>query len=288
MTKRVVVLGAGIGGQLAARGIKDTYPDLEVILIGEVNSTTHGLFYFNERIPGVAERRVPVTYSTVGDGAIQDYQKKSRGEVNESVKVSSFDKIGKTEIGYLTDGNISLSGIYNLPFMAEEIDLVSKTVNTCFVNVNYDILISTIPLPTFFKIGGFIDHNDMYKKSFKWKPVFEKVTSNPFQSGDITEIKVFYDTDPSSVFYRHTSYYCGDQISRMVSESITDFKGYDSVLPMGKIIPSEFISECVVASERLYNNVKFCGRYARWEYHYLVSDTYKDAINFVSSYLDKD
>lgn len=279
-TKTVVVVGAGIGGQLAARGIKDNYPDHEVVLVGKICPTAHGLFYFNEKIPGVAEQEIKVTYGLLGEGSMEDYQMKSRGEVSGDVKVSSFDKVGKVDVGYMTDGEIPLDGIKLIEENALRIDLDTRKVQLdSSKDVYYDYLVSTVPLKAFLFLTNSTVENLI--DQFKSQPVYEKITqSNLIEDAPIDQIKVFYDLSDSH-FYRHSSYYHGDDIVRMVSETIKEFEGYDDVARPGKIIPSERLTEFVTRTEEKYGNLILCGRYARWDYHYLVSDTYRDAVEFL-------
>lgn len=290
MTKKIVVLGAGIGGMLAARGIKDKFPNFEVTLIGpEDKNERPGLFYFNQKIPGICEREIDVTYEMVGDGSLQDYQIKSRGYSDSNMITSSFKNVGKTVKGYLVSKQISLTGICRVVGNVTSINLFSKKLKVSDIptEFSFDYLISTIPLSVFLNI--FPDATmhgidlKLFKDEFKFTPVYQKIVGSKEVSDDLIDsIKVFYDLS-NSEFYRHSSYYHGDNITKMVSESIKEFSDYDSVAYPGKITPSKKLTGIVAYLEDRFSCLRICGRYARWDYHYLVDQTYFDSIKFVES-----
>lgn len=62
--KKVVIIGAGVSGKIIARGLKDKYRErIKVILVGPEGSEAFPeLFYFNQKIPGICEKEVQVTY----------------------------------------------------------------------------------------------------------------------------------------------------------------------------------------------------------------------------------
>ena len=292
MTKKIVVLGAGIGGMLAARGIKDKFPDFEVTLIGpEDKNERPGLFYFNQRIPGICEREINVIYEMVGEGSLQDYQVKSRGYSDSNMITSSFKNVGKTVKGYLVNKEISLEGIQRVVGTVTSLNLFGRQVSVAnFPSAfTFDYLISTIPLSVLLKVvvnaSGSLSGVDLklFEDEFKFTPVYQKVSGfQKVSDNHIDSIKVFYDLS-SSEFYRHSSYYHGDNITRMVSESIKELEDYDSVAYPGKITPSKKLTGIVAYLEDRFSCLKICGRYARWDYHYLVDQTYFDSIKFVES-----
>lgn len=292
MTKKIVVLGAGIGGMLAARGIKDKFPNFEVTLIGpEDKNERPGLFYFNQKIPGICEREIDVTYEMVGEGSLQDYQVKSRGYSDSNMIISSFRNVGKTVKGYLVNKEISLESIQRVVGTVTSLNLFGRQVfaENFPSSFTFDYLISTIPLKVLLKIivnaSGSLSGVDLklFEDEFKCTPVYQKIAGfQKVSDNHIDSIKVFYDLS-NSEFYRHSSYYHGDNITRMVSESIKEFEDYDSVAYPGKITPSKKLTGIVAYLEDRFSCLRICGRYARWDYHYLVDQTYFDSIKFVES-----
>lgn len=284
--KVIAVLGAGIGGQVISESLSREYPNDKVILIGKKVNSSFGLFYLNKEIPGITGKSFKVEYCKLGDGTFDDYQKKSRGESINSIKTSSFDKVGNFENGYLLNKDFGKSKHYtSVEGNAVKVNLSSQSIDTddeWHTRVNYDELISTVPLKVFLQITNLtgIDPSE-----FKYQKVYEKVTP-PWLVGKFEDtfdsMKVFYDTT-DSIYYRHNSYYKGDNLVKMTSESIIEDDSATSVHPYGKIIPSEKINNYVNQLEEFYPNVKLCGRYSRWDYHYLITDSYVDAKKFIKS-----
>lgn len=289
MTKRVVVVGAGIGGKLAARGIKNKFPEFDVFLVGPEDCNERpGLFYFNRKIPGICEKKVEVTYGLVGEGTMKDYQIKSRGYFDRRMVNSSFKNIGKTVEGYLVNREISFEDINRIVGEVSFIDLEQRFLYIQkSLRLDFDYVIVTVPLKVLLKIMSHenldgVNLDDIVKE-FKCAPVYQKVAGfQKVSDNHIDSIKVFYDLS-SSGFYRHSSYYHGDCITRMVSESIHEFEEYDLISYPGKITPSIRLTEIVNTIEERFDCIKICGRYARWSYHYLVDQTYFDSISFIES-----
>lgn len=277
---RVIVAGSGVGGKIISYGLSKEFDNLEIVLIGEENTVKPGLFYFNHKIPGICEKEINVTYSSVGEGSFLDYQKKSRGEVSKEVKTSSFDNIGKTVKGYLLNSEIDLTHVNQISQNIDDIDLFDKKIKVGDQCLSFDYLISTMPLKVFLSL---MDSSlcDEMAREFKYMPVYQYCLGTQVRDSDIDEINVKYDLTDSN-FYRHSTYLNQGCIQYMVSESITDFDGRTSVSYPGKIIPSSKLTDCVNSIENTFDYVKLCGRYARWDYHYLVDQSYRDAINFIN------
>lgn len=278
----VCVLGAGIGGKIISYGIKKKYGDsVKVVLVGEESRVRPGLFYFNKKIPGICEKEVSVTYSKIGTGTLDDYQKKSRGVIDSEVKISSFDKIGKTVTGYLLNREVDLSEIIRINENANKLVLSQKKLYTKSDEGTFDYLISTIPLKNFMSI---INESlvTKYSPEFKYSPVYQYQINEIPEDSKIKSIRVSYDTS-DSVFYRHSFYEQDKDHWSMVSESITDFENRTSVIYPGKIIPSKVLSEFVDSIEGTCDYFKFCGRYSRWDYHYTVDQSYEDAMKFLEN-----
>lgn len=283
--KKVVILGAGLGGQLATVAIKRACPDCEVTLIGPSTEFPKGLFYFNDKIEGIAERPVSIEYSKLGDCSWEEYQYKSRGEFlsQESSNKSSLSKAekGTKEIGYLF--NLENNCLNNLESYCTRVfqnctsinfndKIVECNVSTYFREVfNYDYLISTLPCHIFCRLSGRSDipleSKPIYLREFR----FNKFT-DPLS---LTEkVNVEYNCDLSNPIYRKSSYYDSEGNLLVVSEeSLTKFDGARKLVP-GKILPNSNIPNLETDFVKIY------GRYARWDYHYLVTDTYKDAYKF--------
>ena len=294
MSKNIVIVGAGVGGQVAARGIKDMVKDAyDVFLIGPEDNHRTGLFYFNKKIPGICEREIPVVYDMISSGSFEDYQKKSRGYSDPSMGQSFFGKIGGRSKGYLLNSDkIDMKGINRVFGTVESINPLDKKVNfdDC-LSLDYDYLIVTVPLMVFMRLltpSTIIGGRD-FSQEFKFSPVYTKIRGMEVPESMIDCIRVFYDMSPAdeSKFYRHSSYYSQGFIVKMISESIIDFEGKDQVAPLGKIKPSKVLTNFVSEIESNFMDIKICGRYARWEYHYTVDQTYEDVINFLSTPLKK-
>ena len=294
---KVIILGEGVGGKLAAQGIASKYPYVDVTLIGPETKAPSGLFYFNEEVPGIAEKPVKVTYSSIGeltDNSFVDYQIKSRGYYDPSVKISSFDKIGKAETGYLLNTDFNLSGVNWIKDECERVDLISKKVFVkniggnlrAIFGMSYDLLISTIPLNTF--VGSLGGSSEKIESMMEYQPVYVKEMKVP-SNKEIEEIVVHYDLT-SSPYYRHSSYYsAGREIVEMRAETIKTITDYTKKLYPGKIVKSSVKGSqiyCLADNiEKANPCIRILGRYARWDYHYLVTDTYRDALEFVKNYL---
>lgn len=277
MSREIVVIGAGLGGQIAARGIKDNYPEDHVTLVGNPVTEFPGLFYFNDKIPGVAEKEVKVSYQIVGEGSLEDYQKKSRGTFESTITESSFSKVGKTVTGYaLNHRRVDLSDILNILCNVVEIRLNSREIILeDGQELKYDKLVSTVPLNVFLSLSKI----EMSPSEFKYTPVNEKVVQTlDSDFSEVTKVVVYYDLTESK-YYRHSHYYIGDSIYKSVSETVREDESCTSTIYPGKIIPSRLLSLYVASIECNYPEVALCGRYARWSYHYLVSDTYHDAVS---------
>lgn len=287
MIRRIVIAGAGAGGQVIFQRLcQIVKEDVEVYMIGPEDFRKPGLFYFNRLVRGVAEKPIPVTYKSTGEGTFEDYQRKSRGSVESSVTVSSFSNIGRTVVGYqqtpFTESTTNPSHLWVKRKICD-IDFKNKKVlldaegEEGQTTIDYDYLISTIPLPVLAKIASpliCINETD-----FKYSPVYQCQVGTTSQ--DVDEIDVTYDlTD--SVFYRHSSYIYRGNVQYIVSESIVDFDGRTSVLYPGKIIPDEEITRQVAKFEEENPSCILCGRYARWDYHYTVDRSVEDAEKFIS------
>lgn len=275
----VVILGAGIGGQVIAKTLSEKHPSLEVFLVGTKDNRTTGLFYLNEKIEGVTDKEINITYDKIGNGTIEDYEEKSRGCSIGKDATSSFNKVGSSEKGYLISSD--LSGSYtNIKRNAIEVDLYSKeVVLQDKIIIKYDYLISTIPLKAFMTL---IHVTPPFE--FKSSPVY--VTETSKSKEDYDSIKVVYDTDPKSVYYRYNHYYNGNKLIKTTAESLKDNGIHTNVHYGGKIVPDEVISSYVEGLEFENPEIKLCGRFARWEYHYLISDSYKDSMKFIESRLN--
>ena len=279
---KVIVVGAGIGGQLISKSLKNCYGDkLDITLIGKVdNRPRPGLFYFDHKIPKICDKEVVVSYEMIGDGDLKSYQIKSRGYYSSEMKNSSFNNIGKSITGYLMSDEFNLNGIKRI---TQDVDKVLHDDNLVVVNnksYRYDFLIMTTPL----NVTIHLMYGDVFNDklgTLAYKPVYQKITGfKDIPDSEIDSMKVFYDLSDSN-FYRHTSYYNQEDIVKMISESITKFDGANVVAYPGKIIPNEFATDFVGRVEELYPQVKLLGRYARWDYHYLISNSVDDAISFI-------
>lgn len=284
--KKVVILGAGLGGQLATIAIKRACPDCEITLIGPSTGFPKGLFYFNEKIEGVAERPISIEYSKSGDCSWEEYQYKSRGE-SLSQETSSKSSLSKAEKGVKETGylfNLNNNCLNNLESYCTRIfqNCTSINFNRKVVEykvdgyryrceVNYDYLVSTLPYHIFRKLSGRLDI------SLESKPIYlREFRFNKFKNPlSLTEkVSVEYNCDLSDPIYRKSSYYDSEGNLLVVSEeSLTKFDGARKLVP-GKILPNSNILSLETDSVKIY------GRYAKWDYHYLVTDTYKDAYEF--------
>ena len=288
MSKVVVVIGAGVSGQLSAYSVKKNFPDYKVVLVGPEDSSESrpGLFYLSQRVDGLCLNQIPVSYDKIGDGTFEDYQRKSRGSEysRKTISTSSFDLIGKTVDGFILRKPADLSGVLRIYENVKKVDYDSQiVVPDCGVAIKYDYVIVTTPLQITTQIDSCGCKFSVSRSDFKSLPVYQKVTGiENFDIELVDKINVFYDLSKSSDFYRHSSYYFKGTIVKMISESIIPIEDYSSILYPGKIVPNKDLTDYVNFVENFYGNVLYCGRYSRWDYHYLAEQSYFDTLKFLS------
>ena len=294
--RTIVVLGAGIGGKVVALGIKWKYPKNKVVLVGPESNSPEGLFYFNRKIPGISMYPVEVDYRQEGcpDNPMEVYQKKSRGEYDPKVKVSSLSKVGTTEIGYFLDRSINWqlldAGVIWIKENVTSINFSSKKVRTDHDEGTYDDLISTIPFNVLVKL--IYDYD--ISPQLKYQPIYVKKDIYDDYLV-IDRIIVTYDLTDSP-YYRISSYQgyidlSDDKVTvEKTSESINKVDDTCIAMYPGKIIPSDLYIERAgrrikidaETIEKLFD-FKIVGRYARWDYHYTVDQSYYDTIEYLST-----
>lgn len=226
---------------------------------------------------------------------------KSRGTVDSNVKKSSLDLVGKTVTGYLLNQHqrVPMDGVIRNYLTVSHISLDTRTVSMSLPQspqdldyghhelvYDYDYLISTVPLNVLMKLVGTDDEE--YLEEFKKSsiPIYQsKVSYKENDARDFTQIRIYYDLHAGSVFYRHSSYFCGEDMIKLVSESINYFNKYSTLLRPGKILPNEKLTEYVEDLSITHPELLLCGRYARWDYHYMADQSYYDAIKFMDKNL---
>lgn len=302
MSKRLVIVGSGNSGLICARAAKDRYPELEVILVGPESKEQDGLFYFNSPIPGIAEREVKVSYDYVGPNISLSelksiYQLKTRGCTSEDVSkiVSSFDKVGTSELGYRLNSGLDLKK--DIIYHNTTCQWISLTNNFIVINddlvISYDYLFVTTPYPVTARL--LVEFGEMKVKDCVCSPIY--VSSNQKEEKDFTRIIVTYNCYPDQPVYRSSQYISdirGVCVNSSVESTSPLSENYRKV-SLGKIVnlgtrPSCFSRTArrtfdLLDLEKIYP-IKFLGRFARWDYHYLVNDSYNDAMKFLENNLN--
>ena len=273
---KLVVLGAGIGGRVISKYLKNKYSDkLDILLVSKECKLPKDLFYFDSKIEGVAEREISVRYDLNGERDINKFIVKSKGNISDKFNenlTTSFDKVGTTEKGYLLNEDLDE---VDIPYNATKINTLCKWIDLDNnERINFDLLISTIPLPIFIKLNY---NPNLSGFRFINSDLFEKVETFSSEE-DFNRIEVVYDTTDSE-FYRISHFFKDDTLIKTVSETLSENSDYVKVSP-GKISRLKEADNYIKTSETLFN-VKFCGRYARWDYHYLVTTSVKDAEDYI-------
>lgn len=275
-----VVLGAGVGGQIVAKTVKNS--DYDVTLTGPEASDPGGLFYLSKRIPGVSSHKVVTTYRSDTPVDVESsirYQIKSRGTYDKKVKVSSLSKVGTSEEGYILD-SIDISGVVRISQKCKFIDLDNQyiLVEDSDRPIFYDRLISTIPVNEFFKLS----EDEDITSSLAYQPIH--LIEEQFEVLDtkVTSIITEYDLSSSDIYRR--SWYCNKSGKTIKSsyEAIVPLPFETRIMYPGKILPSDKVLEMINDIEQKYPNVKLLGRYARWDYHWMINQTYSEAKKFIN------
>lgn len=276
----ILVLGAGVGGQIVAEISRD-YD--EVKLVGPATVAPGGLFYINKRLPGLTTKKIDVAYTSdkpLSDETYKTYQIKSRGTYNPEIKVSSLDKVGTTSAGYLLR-DFDLDDI-QVKCNCKFIDLENQYILTSESDqpLFYDYLISTIPINIFFKLALDLDVSaDMI-----YSPIHLKEEEYFVEDENVSKILVEYNVSEDTDIYRKNIYQNKEGITiKASSESIKSLNDETRVIYPGKIIPSKLLSQRVKEVEDSYTNIKLLGRYARWSYHWTLDQTYSEAKNFLNT-----
>lgn len=296
MKKKILILGAGMSGLTIAAGLGRKFGDCcDIILVGpDSKGLLPGLFYYNTEIPGICDKEIQVDYDVVRDlrespdseEMFKLYQLKSRGVYDDKVKTSSLSLVGKSVKGYLPSVDLTASpNVTRCYDTVTFIDFDSKKVVTDSKVLEYDFLVVTIPLKVLMQLA-LKDKSKSYDLEFKSKsiPIYQSVISDD-PAAPFDKIMIYYDLHENSVFYRHSSFMFNGKVTKLVSESIRPFEGFQSTIYPGKILPSNELRAYVDSVTTRYTNVGIFGRYARWDYHYTVDQSYFDAMNFVEKCL---
>lgn len=319
MSKKVLaVIGAGHSGRIIARTAVDMYPELDVYLIGPESQGQEGLFYVNEKIPGIAEKPIKVEYGFIKPMYLSDldakesYIRKTRGDcfnpfqVDVKSIISSIDKVGTKEVGYTFNEDLDFyKDISYINRNCTDIYLKQRSISVedFWRPIRYDYLIVTTP---YFITAKLIrDFGKLSVKGCDCSPIYVSsgIKDKEGFSPTFNKIRVTYDCDPQSHIYRRNEYVSDSDpdfhVSWNVLEAMSlpkfDDKREYSEVKLGKIKnpgkrPKVLIEELNQKEFDLIDleekcPIKFLGRFARWDYHYLVTDSYKDGMNFLNKNL---
>lgn len=200
------------------------------------------------------------------------YFLKTRGETKKPYKsVMSADKtkfdsfnIDVVEIINKIKEKMSNESILE---KAIKIDIDNKLITTKSKIIKYSNLISTIPLNTFLFLCNKIKEAKQYKSyptTFIYQNTYKECPFNDFQDYDYV-----YVSEPEYLFHRITKITNGlvyEHKGDLVPISINDTDRV--VMKIGQLVQNNIKIE--------YKNIKFCGRYAKWQHNLLVNDLLKE------------
>jgi hypothetical protein len=254
MKKRIVILGAGIVGRLA----KIMFPEavvLESKAPDDVFTTELGVCISIVPIPDLKNEQY-TRYITVDNckptlELISRYKKKIARESDMSY--GDYRQFEPEQIVYRQELPKNLDISFNT--LVTEVGLHNKKIQTLKDSMEYDYLISTIPLLNFLQISDLFEN---FKEStsafFMHRPIYLVRTKHTTKPGIIEEN---YITDLDTPMYRE-NFFEGWRNQ----ESLFKIVGAVKIYP-GKIYPCSYVPHIL---EDLSSYGIFCaGRYAQWD-----------------------
>ena len=254
MSKKVLILGAGIAGRLA----KIMFPEALVMEGKKANDTyTSELGVCISIIPIPELSNIKYTRYITIDGQkptldlINKYKKKISREGDMSY--GDYRQFEPEQLVYNQELPQGLSILFNT--LVDRIDLDSKQVHTSNEIIKYDYLISTIPLINLIQISDlFTSFKQSASTFFMHRPIYLVRTETEDTPHVIREN---YITDPETPVYR-TNDFRGWRNQESLFKMADAFKIYP-----GKIYFNSYVPHIL---DDLSSYGVFCaGRYAQWD-----------------------
>lgn len=268
---RVAVIGGGITGQLLQHAVADAevYDWGKHPTVDQRSTLTRafGANYLWAPIPGYTHREFRVTthidYRPATFDRVEAYKNKigKTGDVADWVR-----QFKETMTGYEITGAPTPRILYE--HRVSSVDRLARriTFEKGLEPIEYDYLISTIPLPALLKMAGMPIPNG----GLHHKPIYVKVGPRPPDAVmPIEDMYVNYLSDPTLVPYR----FC-DRSGERHYEAIVPFPSGLStrVIRPGKIYPNDEVPEYLAVLAE--NNIFTFGRFGSWEADELVHETW--------------
>jgi hypothetical protein len=265
---RIVVIGGGITGQL----VRYVVPDAMVCDWNQERRTarpltrSYGANYLWHPIPGIAYRSFPVVTHVDGVPASEESVRAYKAKIGKVEDVVQWRKqFAPVSVGYDFEEFPDVTVAYDHRVVA--IDRFKHQITFAKQGVmEYDILVSTIPLYTLLSMAGMDDPPGR----LQFKPIFFRVTRRPPEAPfPPTTMYVNYLSDPNIGPYR----FC-DREGERHYESIVPFDGPPTkrFIP-GKIYPHAGVPDVLDLLEGF--NIYTFGRFGSWAPDELVHDTYE-------------
>lgn len=254
MSKKVVILGAGITGRLA----KIMFPEaiiLESKKAEDVYTSELGVCISIVPIPELSNnkytRYISIDNQTPTLELIGKYKKKIARD--DAMSYGDYRQFEPEQIVY----NQELPKNLNIEFdtLVTQVNLDSKIIRTPKESIAYDILISTIPLINLVQISDlFTNFKESASTFLMHRPIYLTRTNVAIEPGIIREN---YITDPETPTYRE-NYFNGLKNQESLFKLTNAFKIYP-----GKIYPNSYVPH-IISDLESYG--VFCaGRYAQWD-----------------------
>lgn len=263
---KVVVIGGGFAGQLVQLAV----PSARVLDWRKTAPVNHletriGPQYLWEPIPGVPSESFPVT--TLVDG---------QPPTSETI-LAYKKKIGKEEDGgdwglqfqHQTTGWSSQLPVPRVEYSrtVRMVDLLDRMLGMeDWSTIKYDILVNTIPLPSFLEM---LLVGPAYVNEFRSNPIYMTITPN---DPPIEGMVLDYIADLRRPVYRET---CSKD--QKFFESLMPITGARRIVP-GKIHPYAD-SQTIVLTLATYDCFCF-GRFACWSPDELAHETWKHIVDW--------
>lgn len=263
---RVVILGAGLSGLISNYRLMSSVNVDSVKMyeqnygVSRVQSTA--AFYCHQFLNNsVTPESHDVVWQIESNYAkLEDQQEAYRQKIygNPTEKVSI--KAGKEQGWSIRVHSLLDCACVEFGATCTGIDIGRKIVWFDSKKVQYDTLISTLPLFVFLRLAGIKSSIE-----FKSKPIYVSVEKQPTNKEQM--ILVYYP-DQEVPHYRRTYWQ-----NTVTTESLKPEQGQKTTLP-GKIYANGDVKE--LTDELNKKSVYFQGRYARWEPKHLIHHTWNN------------
>jgi len=254
MSKKVVILGAGITGRLA----KIMFPEaliLESKKPDDVYTSELGVCISIVPIPELSNNKYTRYISIDNQKPTIELINKYKKKISREGEMSYGDmrQFEPEQIVY----NQELPKNLNIEFdtLVLNVDLDTKTLKTTKETIKYDHLISTIPLINLVKISDlFTNFKESASTFLMHRPIYLSRSAIAIEPGIIREN---YITDPETPVYRE-NYFSGLKNQESLFKLPNAFKIYP-----GKIYPNSYVTH--ILDDLASYGVQCAGRYAQWD-----------------------